>query len=156
MAIETLERLLRAHPFLQELSDAHVSFLTSCAKNERFDPGRFIFHEGDPATALYLLRQGRVALEVHVPGRGATLVESLQGGDILGFSWMFAPHRWKLDALVIEPVIALSIDATCVREKMEREPAFGYALSKLLMRRLQQRLERVRKQRLDVYKREGA
>lgn len=149
-----LEGPLREHAFLRELDDEQVRFLVSCARNARFDNGAFLFREGEEANALFLIRQGRVALEVNVPGRGPTQVESLREGDVLGWSWLFPPYRWQLDARAVEPVLTLVLDARCVREKMESNHDLGYALAKPLLAHMHQRLERVRMQRLDVF-REG-
>jgi len=87
-----------------------------------------------------------------VPGQGTVLVESLREGDILGLSWFFAPYRWHLDARVVEPMRACVLDAPALRRAMDEEAALGYALSKRLLQALYVRLERVRLQRLDVYR----
>jgi CRP/FNR family cyclic AMP-dependent transcriptional regulator len=150
--METLERVLREHPFLHGLDERHVEFLTACARNVRFDVGAFLHREGDDGNVIYLLRRGRVALEVHVPGKGILQVDSLGEGEVLGWSWLFPPHRWQLDARAVEPVLALALDGACVREKMDADHDFGYALAKRLLYQIYQRLGRVRLQRLDVYK----
>jgi CRP-like cAMP-binding protein len=152
--MESLEQLLREHPFLKELSEEQIRFMVSCAKNLRFQPGHFLVREGGEADVLYLIRSGRVALEIAAPGKSAFLLESLEAGDILGLSWIFPPNRWDLDARAVEPVSALSFDAGCLRAKMEQDPVFGYAFSKLLIHRIVERLKRVRLQRLDLYRAE--
>lgn len=150
--MESLERLLRAHPFLDRLSDEEIRFLVSCAANRRYDAGALLFREGDVADAFYLVRHGRVSLEVQVPGRGAFQLESIEPGDALGWSWLFAPYRVQLDARAVEPVVALVFDGRCLRDKMERDHDLGFALAKLMLYHVYQRLTRVRLQRLDVYR----
>lgn len=154
--METLERILREHRLLQGLPDEHVRFMVGCARNVRYQPGQYLNREGDESTAMYLLREGRVALEVHVPGRGVVQVDTLGAGDMVGWSWLVPPYRWEVDARAVEPVRALAFDCPCLREKMETDQMLGYALAKRFLRELHQRLERVRMQRLDVYKAETA
>jgi CRP-like cAMP-binding protein len=113
-----------------------------------------LLKEGDPVEKFFLIRHGRVSLEVDVPGRGPFQMESLEPGDVLGWSWLFAPHRSHLDARVVEPVVAIVFDGRCLREKMERDHDLGYGLAKLLLHQIYQRLNRVRLQRLDVYRAE--
>ena len=149
--MESIERLLREHPFLQNLSDEQLRFLTSCSANRRYAANEYLLREGESAAAFFLLRSGRVALEVHLPGKGPVQVESLGDGDVLGWSWLFPPYRWQLDARVVAPVVALVFAGDCLRAKMEADHDLGYALSKLMMAQLYHRLERVRLQRLDVY-----
>ena len=47
-----------------------MTLLTGCAANVRFDAGAFLFREGEPADRFFVVRQGRVALEIDAPGRG--------------------------------------------------------------------------------------
>lgn len=150
--MEDLERSLREHAFLQGLSDAHVKVLVGCAKNTRFRPGELLMREGDEANTFYLLRQGKVALEVHIPGRNTTRVETVGPGGVVGLSWILPPTRVHLDARATEDVVAFALDAACLHAKMEADHDLGYALSKRLLALLYERLEAVRLQRLDVYK----
>jgi CRP-like cAMP-binding protein len=133
------------------LTAEQVARLASCGRGVRFAAGTLIFREGGVADALYLLRGGRVALEQHIPGRGAVQVENLVAGDILGLSWLFPDAHWALDARAVEPVEAFRLDAGCVRARMGEDPALGYALAGWLVEQLYLRLMRVRLQRMDVY-----
>jgi CRP/FNR family cyclic AMP-dependent transcriptional regulator len=152
--METLEPLLRKHPFLSTLGDDEIRFLVGCASNRRFGAGELLFREGGEAAEFFLLRGGRVSLEVNVPGREPFQLESCGEGDVVGWSWLFPPHRWQLDARAIEPVMALVFEGRCLREKMEQDQRLGYALAKLMLFQVYQRLTRVRLQRLDLYRNE--
>jgi CRP-like cAMP-binding protein len=152
--METLEPLLRKHPFLSGLSDEEIRFLAGCAANRRFAPGQLLFREGDEASAFYLLREGRVALEVNVPGSGPFQLQSCGEGEVVGWSWLFPPYRWQLDARAVGAVAALAFDGRCLREKMEQDHDLGYALAKLMLYEVYQRLLNVRLQRLDLYRSE--
>jgi CRP-like cAMP-binding protein len=150
--MEDLLQSLGRHPFLQGLGDEHLRRLASFARGCDLPPGARIFRAGEEADALYLLLAGRVALEQHVPGQGPVLVESLRDGDLLGLSWFFAPYEWHLDARAVEPVRACVLAAPALRRAMDQDPALGYALARRLLEALYARLERVRLQRLDVYR----
>jgi CRP-like cAMP-binding protein len=143
---------IERHPFLADVPAEQIRTLAPRAVT--CEPGAFIFREGDEADTLYLLCSGRVTLELNIPGRGPTQLESLGADDILGLSWLFAPYRWHLDARVVEPVQALALDAAALRARMAEDPVLGNRLATRLLRYLYDRLERVRLQRLDVYKAE--
>jgi CRP/FNR family transcriptional regulator, cyclic AMP receptor protein len=149
--MENLERVLREHAFLKEISGDAAALLVSCAKNVRFRPGEFLLREGQPADTFFLIRIGRVVLESNVPGRGPTQLEDLEAGAVLGLSWLVAPYRYHVDARAAEPVVALAFDAACLRGKMEGDHDLGFALTRRLFAEAVARLERVRLQRLDVY-----
>lgn len=154
MAVESLARALGEHAFVAELSRAQVEFLTGCAKNARYERGQFLFREDTPADTLFLLRQGKVALEADVPGRGSVQVETLGPGGVLGWSVLFPPYLWHLDGRAVEPTLAFAIDGHCLRNKIEQDKEFGYAVVRRLLFEVHRRLDRARLQQLDVYKAE--
>jgi CRP-like cAMP-binding protein len=150
--METLERLLREHPFLEGMEPRHLEFMTGCARNVRFASGEFLFREGDPANALYLVREGRVGLEVNVPARGSELAATLEAGEVFGWTWLFPPFRWRFDARVIEPVRAITFDGDCLRAKCEADHDLGYELLKRLLREADRHFQRTSLQLLDLYR----
>lgn len=149
--MEGLDRLAKDHPFLRDLSDERIHFIAGCATNVRVEEGGFLFREGHDAEALYLLRYGKVALEIHVPGKGTVPVETLGEGDVFGWSWLFPPFQWQVDARAVEMTRLLAFDAKCLRAKMAEDREFGYEITKRLLAAIYERLERVRLQRLDIY-----
>ena len=62
--MEGLERILSEHPFFATFPQEHRQLLAGCAKNHRFNAGQFLFHEGDPANEFFLIRHGKIALEI--------------------------------------------------------------------------------------------
>ena len=76
MAVEGLERIVREHPFFAGLDESFLELVVGCARNVRFEAGKYLFREGGPADQLYLVREGRVALEIAAPGAGATTSNS--------------------------------------------------------------------------------
>ena len=148
---ESIADLVANHPLLSGLPGDTVALVAGCARNVAFGAGELLIAEGDPADSLYLIRRGRVALEVRAPGRGNLIIDTLPPGQALGWSWLFPPYRWSFDARALDPVGVLSIDATCLRAKAEADPAFGYELMKRLGAIILQRLQAARLRLLDLY-----
>lgn len=146
-----IAELVANHPLLSGLPGDTVDLVAGCARNVTFAAGELLFAEGDQADNLYLLRRGRVALECRSPGKGSMIIDTLDPGQVLGWSWLFPPYRWSFDARALDPVGVLSIDATCLRAKAEADPAFGYELMKRFGAILLQRLQAARLRLLDVY-----
>lgn len=151
MKIENLAKVLETHPFLARMDPAHVEFLAGCASNLRFEAGDLLARSGSPTEHTYLLRSGRVALELYVPGQGATRVATIEGAEVLGWSWLFPPYQWHFDARALETTRVLAFDGGCLREKLEADHHLGYEFLKRLIRAAHQRLERTRLQLMDVY-----
>lgn len=151
MAIEGLERIVREHQFFAGLDEAFCKLVCGCAKNVRFEADQYLFHEGDPADQFYLLRHGRVSLQVTAPGRGVVSFETLRAGEIVGVSWLIPPYRWTYDAKALELVRAIAMDATCLRGKCEADHDLGYEMMKRFVPVIVERLHGTRMQMLDVY-----
>lgn len=155
MTVEPLDRLLAEHDFFRGLEPEHLSFIAGCGTNVRFRPGELLFREGDQAGTFYILRQGRVALEVNGPGEGALVLDTLGAGEVVGVSWLFPPYRWQFDARAVEDVRAVALDGVCLREKCDREPSLGYELMKRLSEISARRMQSARLRMLDLYGRSG-
>lgn len=149
--MESLERLLVDHPFFAGLSAEHAAVLVGCATNVRFEQGEFLCREGEPADYFYLLRHGRVSLDLFVPQKGPVRIQTLDPGEVVGWSWLVEPYTWHFDARAMEPVVAVSLDGTCLRGKCDDDPRLGYALYKRIAHIMQQRLYSARLGLLDLY-----
>ena len=149
--MDTLEGLLAKAPFLEGLDPERLALLAGCAGNVHFGAGETIFRQGDPADSFYVLRHGTVALELFVPGRGPVVIETLQAGEVLGWSWLFEPYRWHFDARALTVVRATGFDGACLRGKCEADPALGYELMGRFAQVVIERLQWTRIRLLDVY-----
>jgi CRP-like cAMP-binding protein len=149
--MENLERLIREHPFFHDLQPQFCQTLVGCAANVRFEAGQFIFRAGEEANWFYLIRHGRVTVELHTAERGAIVLQTLGPGDVLGWSWLVPPYRWRFDARATELTRALALDGACLRQKCEADHALGYELLKRFTPVIAQRLEAARWQLLNMY-----
>ena len=149
--METLERVLSAHPFFQDLERSHLALLVGCAANVRFAAGELLFRAGGEANQFYVLREGKVALEISAPGRTPIIVQTFREGEILGSAWLIPPYHWHFDARALEPTRAIALDGKCMRAKCEADHDLGYELLKRFAQIMEERLEATRLQLLDVY-----
>ncbi len=151
MTVHDLKPILAEHPFLKDLSSGHLDLLVGCASNVRFEAGQFVFREGEEANAFYVIRQGRVAVEVFSAAKGQITIETVGEGEILGWSWLVPPYYWHFDARATELTRAVVLDGKCLRTKCEQDHELGYGLLQRFASILMQRLEATRLQLLDVY-----
>jgi CRP-like cAMP-binding protein len=149
--IETLERLIAEHPFFHRMAEQHLQFVAGCAKNVRFEEGEVIFREGDEANQFYFIREGMIAVELMIPSRGFTTVQTLGEGEMLGWSWLLPPYRWQFGARASKPTRALAFDGKCLRNKCEEDHDLGYEILKRFTHIISERLDATRLQLLDLY-----
>jgi CRP/FNR family cyclic AMP-dependent transcriptional regulator len=148
---EDLTEILRQHPFLFGLSDEMMQVLIGCASNVRFAEGEYLIHEGEVANQFYLIRTGRVALEIDVVGKKDLRILTVGPGEVLGWSWLISPYRWHFNGVAVVETRAVALDAECLRNKCEADSAFGYEMLKRLAQVMERRVEATRLQLLDLY-----
>jgi CRP-like cAMP-binding protein len=152
--MKTIEPIIREHPFFQGFKADHIQLIVGCASNVRFNPGEFLLREGREINRFFVLRQGKVAVEVHVPGRGPVVIQTLAEGEVLGWSWLIAPYRGRFDARAVQLTRAIAFDGQCLRGKCEKDHDLGYELLRRFSEIMVRRLEATRVQLLDVYGKE--
>jgi CRP/FNR family cyclic AMP-dependent transcriptional regulator len=149
--METLEPILAEHPFFKGLPPEQLKLLVGCASNVKFEAGEFISREGSEASEFYIIRQGKVALELFSPTHGPITVETLESGEVTGWSWLLSPYRSHFDARAVELTRAIRFDGKCLRSKLEEDHDLGYEMLKRFVKIIAERLSSTRLQLLDVY-----
>jgi CRP-like cAMP-binding protein len=151
--MQSVESLIRDAPVFHDLQPEQLELVAGCASNARFNGDDVLFREGDPADTFYLVRQGTVAIEVFDATHGSKPIETIEAGEVIGWSWLFPPYRWHFDARALTLVRATAFDGACLRRKCEEDPAFGYQLMTRFAQVMIQRLQWTRLRLLDVYAR---
>jgi CRP-like cAMP-binding protein len=149
--VQTITEYLPSHPFFAGLDESVIALLAGCAVNTHFRPGQHLFREGEPADTFYVVRHGRISLEVHPPAGPSVVVDSAHDDDVVGWSWLVPPYRWLFDARATEETSAIAFDGACLRGKCEADPAIGYALLQRVVQVMSARLQSARVRLLDLY-----
>jgi CRP/FNR family cyclic AMP-dependent transcriptional regulator len=149
--MEPLESLLVTHPFTEGLSAEHLQTIMGCSKHVQFQPREMIFREGQEANAFYLVLSGTVALEIFYLEPGPITVQTVGPGEVMGWSWLVPPYRWKFDARAQERTEAIQVDAVRLRELLNQEQSLSAELLQRFALVMDQRLLATRRQLLDSY-----
>jgi len=150
MSVMTAQDLLAAHPFLAGLTDSRLARLSTWARRSPFHAGARVFSEGSHADRFWLIRDGLVRLEADVPGRGSVEVATLGPDTVLGWSWLFAPHRWHFGAVAVEPTLTVELNGPGVLRLCDGDPELGYDLTRRFMRVVVDRLQATRLRLIDA------
>lgn len=148
---QSLETVLAGVPGFASLDTEQVALVAGCARNVHFEAGAQVFREGDAADTFWVVRQGSVALEAFAPPHGSVAIDTIEAGELLGWSWLFPPYRWHFDARALTAVRATAFDGACLRAKCDEDPRLGYKLMALFAQVLIDRLQSTRFRLLDVY-----
>jgi len=146
-----LDTLLLEHPFFQGMDPEACSRLSKCAQKNVYDAGEYIIREGEVADRFFLVRHGRVAIELHSPGKAPMVIATIDGGEMFGWSWVSPPYKWSFSARAVQLTRLLSLDAKCIVALMEDDKTLGYDFYKRLMPVISERLSATRIQLTNIY-----
>ena len=149
--MERLDRILAEHPFFRGMEESHLRQLAGCASNVRFEADECLFREDEEANHFYLIRQGRVAIEIHTPERGSLILQTVGEGQVIGWSWLVPPHEWRFDGRAVQFTRAIALDGECLRRKCDADHDLGYQLLMRFAIVIAERLEAARLQLINIH-----
>jgi len=126
--METMEPILAAHPFFKGLEPRYLKLILECASRETFTPGQFLCRDNEEARKFYVIHHGQVAVEIYRDRRGPVTIQTLQGGEVLGWLWFDKPYHWHLDARAQNLTRVISLEVGCLLKKCDGDHDLGYEL----------------------------
>jgi CRP-like cAMP-binding protein len=117
-------------PFLDGLSSEHLDKLASFAYATRYNAQQRLFKSDTSADNFYIVREGKVGVEIPAIAGEPLRIQSLGKDGVLGWSWLVPPYRWLFDARALTPADIISVDGVRLREHCEVDNVLGYQLLK--------------------------
>jgi CRP/FNR family transcriptional regulator, cyclic AMP receptor protein len=149
--MRTVDELLADIPGFDALGPAHREFVAGCARNRVIRAGDYVMREGEEANTFFVIRRGAVAIETYAPQSGPQVIETLETGDLLGWSWLFPPYRSAFDVRAVKDSHMIEFDGECMRGKIESDTVLGVQLYRIFAGVILQRLQAARVRLLDLY-----
>jgi CRP-like cAMP-binding protein len=149
--MQTIDELIAEAPVFAGLKPEYLQLISSWGRLVELDADEYVLREGERAQTFYIIRRGAIALEVRGAGRAVLIVDTKHDGDIVGWSWLFAPYRWQFDGRTTEPCSLVAIEGARLRDMCEDDHEFGYQLMRRFASVVQQMLQNTRMQLLDFY-----
>ncbi len=145
-----LDDLVTLSPVFQGMEDRHLKLIADLGLPVEIDADRYLFRAGGPADTFWLIRSGTIALELHGAGRGQVIIETLETGELVGWSWLFEPYRLQFDGRATKASSLIAFDAAVLRAKCEDDHELGYQLMRRFASHMAAALMATRIQLLDV------
>jgi len=149
--MEYLELTLAKHPFFQGLPEKYIKHIAGMAIILKFDSDHILFKAGDDADKFYLVIKGKVSIETNAPPKGSITIQTVEDGEILGWSWIVAPYKYRFGAKTLVKSEIIVIDGFELRAECKKDHWLGYELMTRMVVAVAARLEQTRLLALDVY-----
>ncbi|TWT48044.1 Cyclic nucleotide-binding domain protein [Rubripirellula amarantea] len=151
MDTHQLKFILEELRFSAALPDEMLQQIACISSLQTFAIGSLVFRESAIVRDLFLVRRGRLALEMLVPQRGAVRIVTIGPGEMAGWSALLSEGRMTASAIAIEEVEAVVAPAKQLHDLCEANHEFGYRLMHQMADALSKRLVATRLQMLDLF-----
>lgn len=149
---QELVAVLQAIPWFQELEPTHFEKLLSISHLCIWESDQELFKEGEEEDYLYVVVEGRVAIEMAVPSRGKVRVYTAEPMDIVGWSSVTPVVRQRTaTARTVLPSRLVCMDAKKLRILCEEDHDLGYIFMRRMANVVASRLLVTRLQLLDMF-----
>jgi CRP/FNR family transcriptional regulator, cyclic AMP receptor protein len=113
-----------------------LSRVLSGVRSLRCERNHTLFHEGDDAEELFVVRSGRVAIGRRSPDGRESLVALMEEGDLFGEMPLFDRQTRSASARALESSELLAIPFPLVKECLDSRPELLWNVVGLLANRL--------------------
>ncbi|MBW2707705.1 MAG: PAS domain S-box protein [Deltaproteobacteria bacterium] len=134
---------LRKIILLENVSDAMLGKMVPLLEMRVFSERDVIFQQGDDADLLYMLKEGKVLLEVDASDTISVSMGAMKAGFSFGWSSLFPGSSYTATAVCVEPTEIIAICGKDLVRLMDENHDNGYAImwkaTDILRRRLGRR-----------------
>jgi CRP-like cAMP-binding protein len=116
-------------PIFEGLQPDQIESVAAGAQELMVPAGKLVIGRGEAAEHFFLVGEGTIALEVESPGSGAVRVLTLHESDVVGWSWLFTPYRWEVDARTVTDCQLIALDGIRLREQCDADRRLGYEIA---------------------------
>ena len=112
------------------LSDAELEKLLPLCREEVYEAGTTIFSEGSLCDTMYIVKSGKVALEINLhisrAGEESATIDIVTRGGFLGYSALIAPYIFTATGRTLEATKVIALDAAGLRCLLKENPQIGF------------------------------
>ena len=149
---EELINALQTIPWFQEMEPEHFNKLINLSTICNYEAGEELFREGEKEDNLYIVLEGRVAIEMFVPGRGRMRVYTAEPTDVVGWSSVTPVVRQRTaGARAVLPSRLVCINAAGLNKACSEDHHLGYVVMRRMANVVASRLLTTRLQLLDMF-----
>ncbi len=134
---------LRKILVLEHVSDAMLGKMVPLLQMRVFGERDVIFEQGDDADMFYMLKEGKVLLEVDASESISVSLGAMKSGFSLGWSSLFPGTAYTSTAVCVEPTEVIAIPGKDFVRLMDEDQSSGYGIlwkiTAILRRRLGRR-----------------
>ncbi|MFZ5470811.1 MAG: cyclic nucleotide-binding domain-containing protein [Myxococcota bacterium] len=132
--------ILKKVALFEGLTQSQLQKIAGIAAEKRFAASAYIFREGDPGLAMYVIGEGRVRISKMVPGVGEEALAILEQGQYFGEMALIEEEPRSADAIAHVGCTLYEIAREKLDQLMFTDKELAYVLLWTFVRTLSSRL----------------
>jgi CRP-like cAMP-binding protein len=121
------------------LTDGDLDKIASIAVERQYEAGSSVFATGEDAREIYLVLEGRLAVQMTMPQSGMQAghritVDVVTRNEIAGWSAILEPYKFTFTATCLQRTVALAIDGEKLRQLMREDDRIGHTVMRGLVK----------------------
>jgi CRP-like cAMP-binding protein len=128
---------LSSLPLFEGVSQAQLEVLAKASRFRQAPKDTFLFFQTDSPNAVYLVRQGAIAIQLDNPDGRELVINEMLPGDCFGELGILTGLPRSATAKAIADSEVLVIPQSIFHEMLEQEPSLALRLLEITARRLQ-------------------
>jgi len=133
---------IKAIYLLADLTDDIREKMRSITESRRYEEREVIYEEGESAENFYMLKRGKILLEVEVSKQIIISLGSIKSGYSFGWSALIPDSKHTSYAVCTEPCEVLITPGKKFQELLDEDHAMGFVFMSGVMKVLKNRLDR--------------
>jgi len=121
----SVEKVTKAAIF-QGLNEEDIKKVFSIGHVRTYNAGDTVFKEGDDAVHIYIVEEGKLAVQT----AEKQTVYTATPGDVLGWSTLMLPYKRTASAIAVEKATVVILDQAKLHEFCEQNPPIGYKITR--------------------------
>jgi CRP/FNR family cyclic AMP-dependent transcriptional regulator len=137
---------LRKLDLFDGLSAPELKKLEGISELVDYPRGAFIFIENEEARKLYIMLEGKAAVQFETARHQEAVVHIASSGEAFGWSAMVQPYRFTASARAIEDSRVVAVDGEKLRMFLKDNCHIGFVIMEKLAQAISNRLRETRLQ----------
>ncbi len=150
--VEDVSKELQKIPWFHELNKEHIQKIAEITDVSHVKSGEVLFREGDKQECIYVVIEGRIALDMFIPHRGKIRFYTAEPGEVFGWSSVTPTIRQRTaGATAVVDGLIVCINAEKLRQVCDEDHDLGYLVMRRMANVVAGRLLVTRLQLLDMF-----
>jgi CRP-like cAMP-binding protein len=127
--------VLKSTDLFRGLSEEDLKVLSGICRTVHYPAGQIIFEEDADSTELYILSEGRVAIEIRIVQDTVTeQIHQVRDHEVFGELTLIDGHKRSARTRALDELDLITIDRADLRKLMEENYRLGYIIMSNLSR----------------------